>query len=296
MKLSILTPTFNRCECLNRTYQSLKNQTNVNFEWIIIDDGSTDGTKELIDEIIGQEKQFKIYYYYQENSGKCVAINHGVDKVLGEYVLILDSDDYLTEDAVDSIYDWIKDVEGLSDIVGVAGLRGWATNDQAIGGFIKKDYIDCTNVQRKKNGLSGDKAEVYKTEILKKYPFPKFENEKFLSEGCVWDKIASDGYKLRWYNKIIYKCEYLPGGLTKSLNNEVYLKNFQGYTYYVKVYVSARRGLSALNLIGQYYIIAKKKNLKRKQIRQNLQVGNFKLFIGRIVNFANRIRKSFKKS
>lgn len=296
MKLSILTPTYNRAELLKRAYLSLKNQTNLNFEWIVVDDGSTDKTKEVVDKFVKEQTKFKILYFAQENLGKCAAINLGVQNISGEYCLILDSDDYLTDDAVETVYGWIKDIDGISNMAGVSGLRGWSNKDGAIGGHIKKEFIDCTNIERKKYGLLGDKAEIYKTEILRKYPFPKFENENFLSEACVWDLIANDGYKIRWYNKIIYKCEYLEGGLTKGINNEMLLKNFQGYTYYVKLYYSTHRGLSGLNLIGKYCSVAKLKKLKNKQIRKNLNISAFKCFMGKFVHLMNKSLKSLKKS
>ena len=294
MKLSILTPTYNRACLLERAFASLCKQSCLDFEWVVVDDGSVDNSETLIQKFIEKETNFKIKYFKQENGGKHRALNNGIKHVEGDYVLILDSDDYLTSDAVETTYKWIEEIKDLPNMAGIAGLRGWADREDAIGGFIKEDFIDCTNIERKKFGLSGDKVEVYKTSILKEFSFPEFENEKFLSEACVWDLIAKHGYKIRWYNKIIYKCDYLEGGLTKSLNEDVLLKNFQGYTCYVKVYVSTHHGLTKLNLIGCYNKIARKKGLHPKEIASNLSIGLFTLFMGRIIHKLNTVVKKIK--
>ena len=104
-----------------------------------------------------------------------------------------------------------------------------------IGQFPSKlEFIDATNLERKSKKLLGDKAEVYRKDILLKYPFPEFEGEKFLTEAVVWNRIAADGYKIRWFNKIICICEYLDDGLTKTDAEERRINNFNGYTCFEK--------------------------------------------------------------
>lgn len=140
-----------------------------------------------------------IQYVQQPNGGKHRAINKGVSIANGDAFFIVDSDDYLTDNAIELIEAWWKDIAGDDKFAGVSGLR--ASEDIDIIGGVPafNQYVDATNLEREEHGLNGDKAEVYKTAILKRYPFPEFEGETFLTENVVWDKIANDGYLIRWY-------------------------------------------------------------------------------------------------
>lgn len=236
--LTIFTPTFNRAYLLKNLYFSLCNQTNYNFEWLIVDDESDDNTENLINELTYSENRFKIRYYKQIHGGKHRAINKAVQVAKGEYFFIVDSDDELTSDAVELVMEWTKSIKGVMNLCGVSGLRisrkgkVWGENLKSI----KTDYVDATGFEREKYGLLGDKAEVYSINILKKYPFPEFDGEYFVTEAVCWDAIASAGYKLRWYNKPIYICDYLDDGLTKNGANDIkgHLNNYQGYLYYIR--------------------------------------------------------------
>ena len=101
---------------------------------------------------------------------------------------------------------------------------------------INNSYIDATNFERERYNLFGDKAEVYKTELLRKNKFPEFKNEYFCTEDVIYQEIAAQGYKIRWYNIPIYVCEYLEDGLSKQGANEFegHIKNFKSYCYYVE--------------------------------------------------------------
>lgn len=230
--ISIITTTYNRAQLLDCLYQSLVRQTDYDFEWVVIDDGSIDDTAQVVEDFISKTNRFKIHYFKQLNGGKHRAINRGVELAKGQYCLIVDSDDYLDDQAVAKIKEWIASIADLEKFAGVAGLR--ASFDQVIiGQAPNSDYVDCTNLQRQKYHLMGDKAEVYKTEILRQYPFPEFEGEKFLSEAVVWNQIAEAGYRLRWFNQVIYYCEYLEGGLTKTINQR-HKASPRGFALYVK--------------------------------------------------------------
>lgn len=260
MLITIITPAYNRADLLMRAYNSLKTQTSYNFEWIIIDDGSTDDTQEVVQKFL-KEKNFKVSLITQENGGKHRALNNGIKKAIGEYILILDSDDYLDTDAVLSIKKWAKTINKHKSFAGVAGLKAHQ-NGRVVGGKIPNsiEYIDASNIERNKYKLNGDKAEVYRAEILCKYPFPEIKGEKFIDEAIVWDKIAADGYKIRWFNKSIYYCEYIAGGLT-SLGYDRYLNSFKGYTKYINQRIRLYKGLDRLKSVGVYAHVAKKKDL-----------------------------------
>lgn len=212
--LTILTPSYNRGYILDNAYKSLLKQKSKNFEWLIIDDGSSDNTKNVVDEFIKGNK-IKIRYFKKQNGGKHTAVNYGVKKAKGEYILILDSDDYLVSNAVSEIEKYLNKYKKYDDICALAFLRQFS-NEKIIGKTYEGTEIISNNIDFRYNkGITGDMAEVYKTEVLKKYPFPTFENERFLSEAIVWNKIAFK-YKTVYINKPIYVCEYLDDGLSKS--------------------------------------------------------------------------------
>lgn len=214
VKLTILTPIYNRVDLLPQVFTSLQSQTVKDFEWLVIDDGSTDNIQEYMHGL--PEVDFPIHYHRKENGGKHTAMNYSHPYIQGEFVLILDSDDYLIPDAVEIILkDWQKYV-GVSS-VGVlsyerGGRQGEIISDRA---SVPNYYISDDIHFRVNQGVGGDRAEVVRTEIFKKFPLPAHENEKFMSEGWLWNNIAIK-YQTVYIQKGIYICEYLEGGLTKS--------------------------------------------------------------------------------
>ena len=279
--ITIMTPTYNRAYILPKLYDSLCNQTNKDFEWIIIDDGSNDNTGELIKEWEDNNK-FEIKYRKRENGGKHRAINDAVKIAVNEWFLIVDSDDFLTDRAVELIHEWVKTIEKDKSFAGVSGLKGYITTDNMIGEYPLEEqyekYIDATNLQRKKYHLQGDKAEIYRTDILKKYPFPEFEGENFLNLGVIWDKIAYNEYKLRWFNEIIYKCEYLEDGLTKSGRGKNII-NFEGFTNYTLDKIQMYDGYARRAAIKYYFDIAKQKGLRFSDAKNRIGVSLFQVCV-----------------
>lgn len=271
--VTIFTPIFNRAYAIKQLYQSLLRQTSYDFEWLIVDDGSTDNIASVIQEWKEEkEAPFKIRFYRQENGGKHRAINYGVKLADGEAFFIVDSDDYLTDDAVSLIDQWWEDVAGDDSFAGVSGLKKQKENGIA-GDFLPlEDFVDATNLERKKYGLLGDKAEVYKTSVLRKYPFPEYEGENFLTEAVVWDRIAYDGLKIRWYNQAIYICEYRNDGLTKQ-GRALFVKNPIGWAAYIKqtcrVFHSNRQ-----EKLYRYlsYCLELKNLIGRDDIQKNLEI------------------------
>lgn len=280
--ITIMTPTYNRAYILENAYRSLKSQTSFAFEWIVIDDGSSDSTEQMVAQWIKECVEFPIIYFKQPNGGKHRAVNRAVRMAHYDWFLILDSDDQLTKNAVETIHTWIAAVADLNIIVGVAGLKG--SEGRAIGDIPKQAYIDATNLERKKYGLLGDKAEVYKTTIMKQYPFPEFDGENFIRESSVWDHIAKDGLKVRWYNKIIYLCEYIEDGLTKNTGTDTYKRNFQGFTYCTQLFLETHTGLPFLLKCGEFYRIAKLKHISLPKAAEMLEK-NILLFCAGILLF-----------
>lgn len=232
-RITIFTPTYNRKSTLQRLYQSLTFQTCYDFEWLVIDDGSTDGTIEYLEKISDKEEKFNIRYYKFPNGGKHRAINKGLDLAKGQYFFIVDSDDYLTNISIQNVNTWIESIsEKKQEFVGVSGLKGYTASKMVGKTFIGND-LSCTALERQKFNIYGDKSEVYRTEILRQYRFPEIEGEKFITEAVVWNRIAKDGYLIKYFNEINYICEYRDDGLTKR-SDELFCSNFKGYTLYIK--------------------------------------------------------------
>ena len=184
---TIFTPTYNRAYTLSILYNSLKNQTCKDFEWLIVDDGSTDNTCELVREYIKEEKKFPINYYKKENGGKPRAINYGIKLAKGKYFLMIDSDDYLVDNAVANMKNWCKEIDKDERFVGVGAARGYEKNVyiKGVEPLVNENgYIDATNLQRERYNLDADMTEAYKTNIFKKYPMAEWSGENLLPESC----------------------------------------------------------------------------------------------------------------
>ena len=225
MRITVFTPTYNRAYCLTRLFNSLVQQTYKDFEWVIVDDGSTDNTEDLVESFQEQRVGFPIIYKKTTNGGKHRAINQGMELINGEMVLLMDSDDWLREDALELVIK-IDDSIPEEDKCKYAGIQGLCvhTDGEVVGKTFDGNYVDCTAIECRKYNIFGDKAEIYYTKVLKQYPFPEIDGEKFLTERLVWNKIAKDGYLIRYFNEGIYFCEYLEDGLSHS-GNVLYSKN-----------------------------------------------------------------------
>ncbi|AHV95789.1 glycosyltransferase family 2 protein [Paenibacillus sabinae] len=232
MKITVFTPAYNRGYILPELYRSLQAQTFADFEWLVIDDGSSDRTPELFKAWEREQNPFSIRYFRVENGGKHRAINKGVNLARGELFFIVDSDDRLTPDALESIAKWEEGLQGNSRFCGVAGNRG-ADSQHVIGTTFEGEYVDATSLERTRLGITGDKAEVFYTKILRNYRFDEIEGEKFLTESTVWDRMAYDGLKLRWFNHTIYICDYLEDGLTRNMKR-IFSENPKGTALYIK--------------------------------------------------------------
>lgn len=210
--ITVFTPTYNRATLLSRLYESLKRQTNKNFEWLVVDDGSSDNTKELIHKWM-EVSEINIRYIYKDNGGKMRAHNVGVKECKTELFMCLDSDDYLTDGCIDSIYsNWSKyskykvgkRISGMVAYRKMNGLKPYY--------FPPKEYATLQEINKV---YKGETALAFRTEILKDNLFPEIEDEKFIGEGVVYDKLDSM-YFLVVVPEYWIECEYQEGGLTDS--------------------------------------------------------------------------------
>ena len=237
--ITVVTPTYNRANELEKAFNSLKEQTEKDFEWLVIDDGSTDNTEDVIKDF-KKETNFDISYYKQDNQGKHIALNIAFKKVKTELLMILDSDDCLTRTAIEEIlliHNKYKDDDKVVAYVFQKGKLN-APTERITQVFKKEEFIDNYNTYIINKEIKGDKEEVFKTKILKNYSYPQYLGEKFVGEGVLWSKI-SHNYDRVFCNKIIYLCEYLDGGLTKS-GRSFRMKNPQGGKYHAEEYLDKR--------------------------------------------------------
>lgn len=212
--ISIVTATYNRAHLLPRLYESLKSQKSLNFEWVVVDDGSVDDTENFIMKVKA-EKLIEIRYIKKNNGGKHTALNIGIEAARYDYIFFVDSDDVLPVNSISVICDKINSIKNNKDYNSISGVCGSKAhlNGQLTGTTLNKDLI-CNYLEfRYLYNITGDKAEVFKKKVLKEFKFPEFEGEKFCPEALVWNRIAKK-YNMYFFDDVVYLCEYQQGGLT----------------------------------------------------------------------------------
>lgn len=213
-KLTIFTPVFNREVLIKRLYESLKNQKFQDFEWLIVDDGSTDNTKNVIDEL-KRESNLEINYFFKKNGGKHSAYNFAIDKAKGELFIIIDSDDIVLENGLKDLIGVWDNLSNKDQLLGISGLD-IDKNNRIIGDIYPKEILVCSHLEmREKLKVKGDKSEIYVTELLKGNYFPIYKNEKFLTEAILFDKLYSK-YNTYFVNKKIIIRDYQVEGLSDN--------------------------------------------------------------------------------
>lgn len=213
-KITILTPAYNRAHTLPVLYESLLKQTVDDFEWLLVDDGSTDETQKLA-ESWKKEGRLAMQYLYKSNGGKHTALNEGIRRITSELTFVVDSDDWLPGDAVEIILKFHEKYKGMKGLCGYSFLRFYPDGRVNDSLYPKDEWIDTYVNARINAGIAGDKAEVFYTEILKQYPFPVYEGEKFVPEDLIWVQMSGP-WKMVHINQCVYISEYLEGGLTRS--------------------------------------------------------------------------------
>ena len=226
--VTIFTPTYNRGKLLYRVYDSLKEQTASDFEWLIVDDGSSDNTEEIVQNWIDEEI-INIRYIRKENGGKHTAFNTGVQNAKGELFFCVDSDDFASKTCVEDIIDTWNDAKS-DKVAGIIGKKTDTEGKLLCGEF--PNGISETTVYDlgRKHQCYGEKSMVYRTDILKEYPYPEIENERFIGECVVYDRI-DQVYTMLLLDKVLTICEYQPDGLTDTIFSTM-LKNPTGYKIY----------------------------------------------------------------
>lgn len=244
MLVTICTATYNRGYILQNLYKSLKKQSIKNFEWILIDDGSTDSTKELAASWeTDSERDFRFIYIHQNNQGKMNSVNRGLDLAHGDLFFVIDSDDYMPDNTVERIIYWAKTID-KNKYAGICGLR-CHINGNLIGTTFSGKYIDISTKDRSLYKITGDKAEVWYTELFRKYKYPVVSGEKFITEAVSYLAMCEEEQKVvRFVNEPFCYCEYRADGYTASswkpfaenpqstlLSMHIYLKYYRNSSY-----------------------------------------------------------------
>lgn len=228
--LTIFTPTYNRAYILPELYRSLCKEPSDSFIWLIVDDGSTDNTQELV-ENWQRENLIEIVYFKQENGGKMRAHNKGVELCTTPLFFCIDSDDQIATGAVEKILETHQTLRDDEFLGGIAAKR-LIINKLASKDLPDKKRSTLHNIYA--SGFKGDTSLVFKTDVLKEFPFPEIDGEKFVTEGYVYDQIDQK-YELLILNEYLMRCEYQEDGYTFNADS-LYLKYPKGWALYFSQY------------------------------------------------------------
>jgi glycosyltransferase involved in cell wall biosynthesis len=251
--VSVLTPTHDRAHTLPRLYESLATQTYPHFEWLVIDDGSADGTRELVGEWMAQDR-LTIRYFRQDHRGKHVALNRGIQEARGDFFTIVDSDDvYLPHAWEFLVSTWFSiPEEERCTYCGVAALCA-DPEGRIVGTPFPRDVLDSDYIEiRTRYGVKGDKAELYKTDVVRAFPlYPEFDGERFVLEALLWNRIAAASWRMRFCNEVVRVVEYLPDGLT-AVGPRKTVRSPRGAKLYFKEFIHIPRPLPFRVLLYHY--------------------------------------------
>lgn len=199
---SIITPTYNRASFLQRAYESVANQTFRNFEWIVVNDGSTDNTEELVQQL-SRTSPFPIRYFYQKNSGLHIARNSGISLARGSLCVFLDDDDLLLPHALERFWHWWNTIPSALQprFAGIVALCEDIDTGKLIGDKFPKDIMVATNVQMfYVLGVRGDKARCFVTQILKENPWPNWQGH--VTSAILFNRL-SKRYLFLFINEVL---------------------------------------------------------------------------------------------
>lgn len=235
--ITVFTPAYNRGYILPQCYESLKRQTNKDFEWLIVDDGSSDNTGELVKEWIKNDNGFNIRYIYQENQGMHGAHNTAYENINTELNVCIDSDDYMPDNAIEKILDFWKNTEHDDHIAGILALDSYH-DGSVIGGLLPVEEHQKGRMYDyyERYGVKGDKKFILRSDLTKGNPYPLFEGEKYVNLASKYS-LLDKNYELLALNEVVCIVEYLEDGSSLNMFKQ-YLKNPKGFAYSRKLCMS----------------------------------------------------------
>lgn len=259
--ISVLTATYNRAHTLTRLYKSLSAQADKNFTWLIVDDGSSDETAQLVESFIASSA-INISYLRKTNGGKHSAVNAGVDFLSDGWALIVDSDDALTPHAIASIRSAINEQSARN----YAGLcfRKALFDGRIVGRDDALSRVRKEMFPAEAGALfRGDLAYMFRVEVMKKYSFPIIPGEKFVPELYIWNKIAEDSGVYYYGDLAIYCCEYLEGGYSAGFKSNL-RRNPLGFLMFyisqIRREPTLIRKLKCIVRVGQCLVFASRRS------------------------------------
>lgn len=266
--LTIFTPAYNRAHTITRTYESLCRQTRKDFEWLVIDDGSTDNTRELVEKWI-EENKIPIRYIYQQNQGMHGAHNTAYKNIDTELNTCIDSDDYMPDDAVEKICSFWKE-HGSDRYAGIIGLDV-TENGKVIGTGFPTGLKETTLGDFYLQGGSGDKKLVYRTSVIRQYPeYPLFEGERYVGLAYKYMLIDQD-YKLLTLNEPLVVVEYQEDGSSVNMYRQ-YWNNPKGFAFFRKTEMVTTKSVKRRFMVCIHYVsssfIAKNKHFIKESPRK----------------------------
>lgn len=226
--LTVFTPTYNRAYCLSSAYEALKRQTCKDFSWLIVDDGSTDNTRELVADWQARKNDFEIRYVYKENGGLYSGYTTAFKYIDTELCVCVDSDDYLTDNAVELICQYWKE-RGGDHVAGILGLDCTADGTVIGDPLPKQETINLIDIYTGKYRFkNGDRKDVVRTELYKKYmTFEAVTGEKDYNPHFLHLAISRD-YDFLVLNEKLCVVNYQPGGMTDTVFRQ-YLRSPRSY-------------------------------------------------------------------
>lgn len=243
--VTIFTPTYNRGDKLRRVYESLIAQTNYDFEWLIIDDGSSDNTETVVKSF--DQSFFQIVYEKKENGGKHTAYNRALELAQGQYFFCVDSDDWLEESAIEKIRNFVRNLDAKFILAYKTDISGTQLSDSFPENIEKISLFELNG----KYHCGGEFSIIFRTDFAREYPFPVFTGEKFVTESVVYDKMAlvEEVFLLR---KVVTICEYQEDGLSHNLNC-IMKNNPAGYCLYFMQRIDLQRTMMQRIVIAGKY-------------------------------------------
>ena len=267
--LTVFTPAYNRAYSLHLCYESLCRQKCKDFKWLIVDDGSTDNTKELVDKWKSKDNGFEIIYVYKENGGMHTAHNKAYELIDTELNMCIDSDDYVGDNAIEKIkLFWQKNKS--EKYAGIIGLDADFKNN-VIGKKFDNQLKTTTLGGYYSNGGRGDKKLIYRTDVIKKYPpYPTFKGEKYVSLGYKY-LLCDQEYELLVLNEILCNVEYRDDGSSKNMYSQ-YIKNPQGFAFFRKTAMMCypsikRRFIECIHYVSSNFILKNKNFIKESPLK-----------------------------
>ena len=267
--LTIFTPAYNRAHTLSRTYKSLLDQDCKDFIWLIIDDGSTDHTEELVREWQTKDNGFEIQYVYKENGGMHTAHNAAYEHIKTELNMCIDSDDCVAKGAIRKILDKWETIKN-DNYAGIIGLDS-DLNGNIIGKGFPSEMQETTLIGYYAKGGTGDKKLVYRTEVINKYPpYPVFEGEKYVALAYKYRLIDQD-YKLAVLNEVLCNVEYQDDGSSATMWKQ-YVRNPNGFAFWRKICMKysmsqKRLWIDCIHYVSESIIAGNKRYIKESPRR-----------------------------